>query len=54
MNGSMLNLGHLLAALVPVLIAHHAPYVHVHFIIDLGRKVPVVHRVSTVAQSAVL
>lgn len=37
-------------ALVTMLVlSHHPTYVHVHFVIDLGREIAIVHRVSAVA-----
>lgn len=42
-------------ALVTMLgLAHHPSYVHVHFVIDLGREIAIVHRVSAVAQPSML
>ena len=40
----------LFTALVTMLVlSHHPPYVHVHFVIDLGGEIAIVHRVSAVA-----
>lgn len=37
-------------ALVTMLVlSHHPSYIHVHFVIDLGWQVAIVHRVSAVA-----
>lgn len=37
-----------------LVLSHHTSYVHVHLVIDLGREVAVVDRVTAVAQASVL